>query len=74
MIASPISRVIVWTAGTLGLAGLTGDVSFMGQTVNLPLWAVLALTFIPTSDLIEVAQSGLDRLENRLKRDKKPDK
>ena len=67
MIASPLARVAVWTAGTLGLVGLTGDVSFMAQSVDLPLWAVLALTFIPTSDLIEVAQSGLDRLEKRFK-------
>ena len=59
MVATATIRLLGWggafvfSAGAFGLAWAT-------QTLEVPLWAVLVLTFVPTSDLIEVIQSVVD--------------
>ena len=63
-------RVVLWTTSLLG-AGAAFGMAWATQTIEVPLWSLLVLTFIPTSDLIDVAQDVLDALAAKAKHKEK---
>lgn len=56
------SRITVWGLSLIGAAAV-GGLAWLSQTVEVPLVAILILTFVPTMDLIRVARSWLEKLE-----------
>jgi Flp pilus assembly protein TadB len=51
-----------WTVAAMVTLTMTG-VEWLGQPVEIPLAGLLILTFIPTSDLIQVARQQLERFK-----------
>lgn len=62
MVTAALLRATGWTLAAVVSLSLTGA-AWLGQDVEVPLFGLLVLTFIPTVDLIEVARTQLDRLK-----------
>lgn len=60
-----MKAILAWGAATVAAGGLWGA-AWLTQTVTVPLWGLFILTWIPTRELTQVAQSGLERIETRL--------
>lgn len=62
MIGHGTSRVLLWASSAVGAVALNGF-EWAGQTIEIPFMWLLVLTFVPTSDLIDVWRAQLDRLK-----------
>ena len=72
MVATSAARVVVWSAGAV-VAGSAFGMGWAGQEVSVPLWGLLVLTFVPTSDLIETTRLMLDSVAEKVAGRKPPD-
>lgn len=57
-------RATGWTLAAVVSLSVTGA-AWLGQDVDVPLFGLLVLTFVPTADLIAVARDQLDRFKRR---------
>ena len=61
----PGLKIALWTAATAAATVLEGLVpGFLGQTLNVPLWALLVLTLTPVEDLTEASRRDLRRIDH----------
>lgn len=58
MALSHSARIGLWATSAL-MGGATYGLGWAQQDVSVPIWALLVLTFVPTSDLIAVVRSRL---------------
>ena len=65
MVPTSTIRVIIWVASFV-TAGAAFGMDWAIQSVEVPLWALLVLTFIPTSDLIDVVQDIIDAVSSKV--------
>lgn len=54
-------RAILWSA-SVAVSGAAFGLSWLTQTVELPVWALLALTFIPTREITDGLRQPFSRL------------
>ena len=59
MVTTSTIRVVTWAGGVVVAGGAFG-MAWATQPIEVPVWAVLVLTFVPTSDLIDVVQELLE--------------
>lgn len=60
-----IAWIGAWGISTT-TAGAVFGMAWAGQDVTLPLYALLALTFVPTKGFIEAGQTALDSFKKRI--------
>ncbi|WP_265112295.1 hypothetical protein [Halosolutus halophilus] len=59
MVATSTLRVILWGTSLL-TAGAAFGMDWAIQSVEVPLWAFLVVTFVPTRDLVDAVTDVLD--------------
>ncbi|WP_265109189.1 hypothetical protein [Halosolutus halophilus] len=59
MVATSTLRVVLWGTSLL-TAGAAFGMDWAIQTVQIPLWALLVVTFVPTRDLVDAVTDVLD--------------
>ena len=57
-------RIVAW-AGASGVLAITDGLGFMGQPVEVPLWAFLMVAFLPLGELVDLVRHRVDGLEPR---------
>lgn len=58
-------RAVGWTAGLIVGASMFG-LSWATQSVEVPLWGLMVLTFVPTRDFIEAFRGLLNGVQQRV--------
>jgi len=67
----PGLKIALWTGATATATVLEGLVpGFLGQTLNVPLWALLVLTLTPVEDLTEASRRYLRRIDHSQSKNK----
>lgn len=61
MVATSTIRVTAWTI-SLATAGAAFGMDWAIQPVEIPLWALLVVTFVPTRALVDAALEIIDAL------------
>lgn len=56
------SRLLLWS-GSVIVTGSAVGMGWMMSTVQIPISWLLLLTFVPTTELIDVIRSNLNRLK-----------
>ena len=59
MVATSTIRVAAWTI-SLATAGAAFGMDWAIQPVEIPLWALLVVTFVPTRDLVDATIDIID--------------
>ena len=72
MVATSTLRIAGWAGGAV-LAGSAFGMGWVAQAVEIPLWGLLVLTFIPTRDLIQATQEILDAVVAKVAGEQRPD-
>ncbi|WP_049925364.1 hypothetical protein [Halopiger goleimassiliensis] len=65
MVTTSTIRVVAWTA-SLVTAGAAFGMDWAIQTVEIPLWALLVVTFVPTRDLVDATIEILDAVVQKM--------